>query len=125
MFNNIQRHIFFVNAFFPSTSQEYMSEMWMCFFVVCKKFLHDEFWIELYMLQEIFACWILNWVVHVAGEGVGVALSSFKKGTEVYEVEYCAYVELRRPVFKKDQSLTAGEFQVLTNTGQTGVSYSI
>jgi len=66
-----------------------------------------------------------NWIAPFAGEGVGVAFSSFKKGTEVYEVDYCGYVELRRPIFKKDQSFTAGEFEVLTNTGQTGVKYSI
>ena len=60
-----------------------------------------------------------------AGEGVGTALSSFKKGALVYEVMYCGYVELRRPIFKKDKSFTAGEFEVLTNNGQTGVSYSM
>lgn len=66
-----------------------------------------------------------NLLLVTHGEGVGVAFSSFKKGTEVYEVDYCGYVELRRPIFKKDQSFTAGEFEVLTNTGQTGVKYSI
>lgn len=54
-----------------------------------------------------------------------MALSSFRKGAEVYDVDYCGYVELRRPIFKKDRSFTAGEFEVITNTGQTGVKYSI
>lgn len=76
-------------------------------------------------VEEIFASWILIELVPFAGEGVGVALSSFKKGAEVYEVDYCGYVELRRPIFKKDQSFTLGEFEVLTHSGQTGVSYSI
>ncbi|CAK8559988.1 unnamed protein product [Lathyrus sativus] len=66
-----------------------------------------------------------NLLLVTHGEGVGVALSSFKKGAEVYEVDYCGYVELRRPIFKKDKSFTAGKFEVITNTGQTGVSYSI
>ncbi|KAE9611229.1 hypothetical protein Lal_00012006 [Lupinus albus] len=64
-----------------------------------------------------------NLLLVTHGEGVGVALTSFKKGFIVYEVEYCGYVELRRPVFKKDRSFTAGEFEVLTNAGQTGVGY--
>ena len=51
------------------------------------------------------------------GEGVGVTLSTFKQGATVYEVDFCGYVELRRPIFKKGQSFTAGEFEVLTHTG--------
>ncbi|XP_061348812.1 uncharacterized protein LOC133294183 [Gastrolobium bilobum] len=66
-----------------------------------------------------------NLLLVTHGEGVGVALSSFKKGATVYEVDYCGYVELKRPIFKKDQSFTAGEFEALTHTGQTGVSYFI
>ncbi|XP_016182750.1 uncharacterized protein LOC107624806 [Arachis ipaensis] len=61
-----------------------------------------------------------NLLLVTHGEGVGVALSSFKKGTTVYEVDYCGYVELRRPIFKKDQSFVAGEFEV---TGQTAVNF--
>ncbi|XP_004510117.1 uncharacterized protein [Cicer arietinum] len=66
-----------------------------------------------------------NLLLVTHGEGVGVALSSFKKGSEVLEVDYCGYVELRRPIFMKDHSYTAGEFEALTNTGQTGVKYII
>lgn len=65
-----------------------------------------------------------NLLLVTHGEGVGVALSSFRKGAVVCEVDYCGYVELRRPIFKKNQSFTAGEFEVLTNAGQTGVKYS-
>ncbi|KAK7277112.1 hypothetical protein RIF29_18262 [Crotalaria pallida] len=65
-----------------------------------------------------------NLLLVTHGEGVGVALTSSKIGYTVYEVEYCGFVELRRPVFKKDESFTAGEFEVLTNNGQTGVSYA-
>ncbi|KAF7844955.1 phosphoglycerate mutase family protein [Senna tora] len=64
-----------------------------------------------------------NLLLVTHGEGVGVALSAFLKNATVYEVEYCAYVELKRPIFKKDQSFRVGEFEVLTHTGQTGVSY--
>lgn len=41
----------------------------------------------------------------------------------VYEVDYCAYTQLRRPIFIQNKSLKTGEFQVLMNHGQTGVSY--
>jgi hypothetical protein len=58
-----------------------------------------------------------------AGEGVGVAVSAFKKDVTVYEVDYCAYTELRRPIVHKDQSFTAGSFEVLTRNGQNGVSF--
>ncbi|XP_027336550.1 uncharacterized protein LOC113850279 [Abrus precatorius] len=61
-----------------------------------------------------------NLLLVTHGEGVGVALSSFNKGATVYEVDYCGYVELRRPIFKKDQSFTAGEFEV---NDQTGVNF--
>lgn len=64
-----------------------------------------------------------NYIAPFVGEGVGVALSSFKKDVTVYEVDYCGYVQLRRPIFKKDQSFTAGEFEVLTHNGQTGINF--
>lgn len=64
-----------------------------------------------------------NWVKHFTGEGVQVAVSSFKKDAEVNEVDYCGYVELRRPMFMKDHTFAAGEFDLLTTSGQTGVSY--
>lgn len=66
-----------------------------------------------------------NWVKHFTGEGVQVAVSSFKKDAEVNEVDYCGYVELRRPIFKKDHTFITGEFDLLTPSGQTGVSYSL
>lgn len=55
-----------------------------------------------------------------------MAISSFIKGAKVYEIEYCAYVELRRPIFQKAQNLyTAGNFKVLTHTGETGICFSL
>ncbi|TKY68955.1 Histidine phosphatase superfamily, clade-1 [Spatholobus suberectus] len=64
-----------------------------------------------------------NLLLVTHGEGVGVALSSFKKGVTVFEVDYCGYVQLRRPIFRKDQTFIAGEFEVLTHNGQTGVNF--
>ncbi|OIV89603.1 hypothetical protein TanjilG_15876 [Lupinus angustifolius] len=64
-----------------------------------------------------------NLLLITHGEGVEVALSSFKKNAKVYELQYCAYVELKRPVFNKQRSFTTGEFHVVTNSGETGISY--
>ena len=52
-----------------------------------------------------------------------MALTTFLKDAKLYGIEYCSYVELRRPIFREDQSFTAGEFDVLTRSGQTGVNY--
>ncbi|KAM3733260.1 hypothetical protein ACB098_11G121800 [Castanea mollissima] len=64
-----------------------------------------------------------NLLLVTHGEGVGVAVSTFMKDTTVYAVEYCAYTELRRPIFHKDHSFTAGNFEVLTHNGKTGIEY--
>nr|KYP49707.1 hypothetical protein KK1_028575 [Cajanus cajan] len=64
-----------------------------------------------------------NLLLVTHGEGVKVAVSSFRKDAVVNEVDYCGYVELRRPIFKKDDTFTTGEFDLLTPSGQTGVSY--
>ncbi|XP_054783239.1 uncharacterized protein LOC129290478 [Prosopis cineraria] len=66
-----------------------------------------------------------NLLLITHGEGVGVALSAFKKDAQVSQIEYCAYVKLRRPVFQKDQSFTAGEFKALNLSGQSGITYSL
>ncbi|ESW06501.1 hypothetical protein PHAVU_010G053300 [Phaseolus vulgaris] len=65
-----------------------------------------------------------NLLLVTHGEGVGVAFSSFQKEVEVYDVEYCGYIQLRRPIFKKDQSFTAGEFEAIVHNGQTGIKYT-
>lgn len=52
-----------------------------------------------------------NWS---AGEGVGVAVSVYLKDATVYEVEYCAYAELKRPILK-DHKPTTANFDVLTH----------
>ncbi|KAJ4834794.1 hypothetical protein Tsubulata_030069 [Turnera subulata] len=57
------------------------------------------------------------------GEGVGVSVSAFLKDVTVYEVEYCAYSELRRPISLDLQSFTAGDFSVRTKPGVTGVGF--
>lgn len=66
----------------------------------------------------LFVNFLLN-----SGEGVGVSVSAFLKDATVYEVEYCAYSELRRRVFQENQSFTSDAFEVRTKNGQTGVSY--
>ncbi|CAJ2669922.1 unnamed protein product [Trifolium pratense] len=57
------------------------------------------------------------------GEGLQTALSSTRKDGAKAKLQYCAYVELRRPIFNKDQSFDGGEFNVLPHYSQTGVSY--
>lgn len=64
-----------------------------------------------------------NLLLVTHGEGVGVIFSSFKTGAMVYEVDYCGYVQLRRPIIKKGQSFTTGEFEVVNHNGQTGVNF--
>ncbi|CAI8612419.1 unnamed protein product [Vicia faba] len=59
------------------------------------------------------------------GEALQTALSSTRKDVAdaKAKLQYCAYVELRRPIFKKDHSFAGGEFNVLPHYSQTGVSY--
>ncbi|KAL5862282.1 hypothetical protein ACOSQ3_003563 [Xanthoceras sorbifolium] len=64
-----------------------------------------------------------NLLLVTHGEAVGVAVSAFLKDVIVHEVAYCAYTELRRPILSENGSLTAGEFDILSNPGQTGISY--
>ncbi|XP_028754116.1 uncharacterized protein LOC114713612 [Neltuma alba] len=66
-----------------------------------------------------------NLLLITHGEGVQVALSAFEKDAQVTKIEYCAYVKLRRPVFQRDHSFTAGEFNVLNISGQSGITYSL
>ncbi|EEF50287.1 conserved hypothetical protein [Ricinus communis] len=64
-----------------------------------------------------------NLLLVTHGEGVGVSVSAFMKDVTVYEVEYCAYSELRRLILKEEQTYTTGEFEVLTKSGETGIGY--
>ncbi|XP_031287763.1 uncharacterized protein LOC116146488 [Pistacia vera] len=66
-----------------------------------------------------------NLLLVTHGEAVGVAVSAFAKDKTVYEVDYCAYVELKRPVESKNDSCSAGDFEVYTDHGKTGVSYVV
>lgn len=42
----------------------------------------------------------------------------------MYEVDYCAYVELRRKVSSKDGSVKAGDYEVVLSHGQAGIRFS-
>ncbi|XP_059651629.1 uncharacterized protein LOC132299170 [Cornus florida] len=65
-----------------------------------------------------------NLLLVTHGEGVGVSVSAFLKDTTVYEVEYCAYSHLKRSIsFGENRSFTAGDFEVFTSNGKTGISY--
>ncbi|XVF22808.1 hypothetical protein REPUB_Repub12eG0202800 [Reevesia pubescens] len=64
-----------------------------------------------------------NLLLVTHGEGVGVSVSGLLESTTVIEVDYCAYSELRRPISCESESFTAGNFEVLTKSGQTGVAY--
>ncbi|XP_068650906.1 uncharacterized protein [Aristolochia californica] len=64
----------------------------------------------------------LLFVTH--GEGVGVAISSLLKNVFVYDVEYCAYAHSRRQItFGAGQKFVAGNFEVLTGNGMTGICW--
>lgn len=63
-------------------------------------------------------------MVDVLGEGVGTTFSTFYRDTTVYEVDYCAYVELRREVSSKDGSVETGEYEVVLSHGQAGIRFS-
>lgn len=59
-----------------------------------------------------------------SGEGVGVAVSTFMEDVLVYGVEYCAFVQLQRPVFRKGDSFVFGKFEVKLRTdGQDGIKH--
>ncbi|CAH2063384.1 unnamed protein product [Thlaspi arvense] len=64
-----------------------------------------------------------NLLLVTHGEGVGTTFSTFYKETTVYEVDYCAYVELRREVPSKDGSVKAGEYEVVLSHGQAGIRF--
>jgi hypothetical protein len=65
-----------------------------------------------------------NLLLVTHGEGVGTTFSTFYKDTTVYEVDYCAYVELRREVTGQDGSVKAGEYEVVLSHGQAGIRFS-
>ncbi|XVF79790.1 hypothetical protein PTKIN_Ptkin15bG0017900 [Pterospermum kingtungense] len=64
-----------------------------------------------------------NLLLVTHGAAVGVSISSFLEDTTVVGSNYCAYSELRRPISCKDESFTAGKFEVLTKSGQTGITF--
>ncbi|MQM05275.1 hypothetical protein Taro_038079, partial [Colocasia esculenta] len=69
-------------------------------------------------LSDKYASENLLLVTH--GEAIGVAVSSFLEGVEVFNVDFCAYSHLQREVnFKDSKTLTAGDFKMLTDNGKT------
>ncbi|KAG2260955.1 hypothetical protein Bca52824_080249 [Brassica carinata] len=61
-----------------------------------------------------------NLLLITHGEGLETTFSAFYKDTTVHEVDYCAYVELRREVLSKDGSVKIGEYEV----SQSGIRFS-
>lgn len=61
-----------------------------------------------------------------AGEAIGASVASFLEDAMVFEVEYCACCHLQRNILSNSSQASSTEnFRVLTESGQTGVSYSI
>ncbi|XP_055962207.1 uncharacterized protein LOC130015657 [Mercurialis annua] len=65
-----------------------------------------------------------NLLLVTHAEGVAVSVSAFKKDVTVYEVDYCAFSELKRTVLEEDHKYITGEFEVLTKSGETRIGYS-
>ncbi|KAJ4896268.1 Phosphoglycerate mutase family protein [Raphanus sativus] len=61
-----------------------------------------------------------NLLLITHGEGLVTTFSTFYKDTTVHEVDYCAYVELKREVLSKDEDVKIGEYEV----SQTGIRFS-
>lgn len=79
-------------------------------------------------------CYLLDLVVWAlihpsfscAGEAIGATVASFLEDAMVFEVEYCACCHLQRNILSNSsQAFSTENFRVLTESGQTGVSYSI
>ncbi|XP_022975437.1 ubiquitin-associated and SH3 domain-containing protein A-like [Cucurbita maxima] len=65
-----------------------------------------------------------NLLLVTHGEAVGVAVSTFMEDVLVYGVEYCAFVQLQRPVFRRGDSYVFGKFEVkLRNDGKDGIKH--
>lgn len=65
-----------------------------------------------------------NLLLVTHAEGVGVSVTAFSTGATVSEIDYCAYTELRREIINKNGKITAGNFDLLTRSGQTGITFS-
>ncbi|KAF8110804.1 hypothetical protein N665_0079s0116 [Sinapis alba] len=65
-----------------------------------------------------------NLLLITHGEGLDTIFSNFFKDATVHEVDYCAYVELRREVSSKDGDVETGEYEVVLSHGQTGIRFS-
>uniref|UniRef100_A0A0D6QW59 Phosphoglycerate mutase-like protein n=1 Tax=Araucaria cunninghamii TaxID=56994 RepID=A0A0D6QW59_ARACU len=58
------------------------------------------------------------------GEGVGVSVSAHKEDIYVYMADYCAFSHAQRTIFScLTDGVEAGKFEVLTDSGQSGILY--
>ncbi|XP_071697052.1 uncharacterized protein [Rutidosis leptorrhynchoides] len=64
-----------------------------------------------------------NLLLVTHGEGVGTSVSAYTPDhLTVYDVEYCAYSLLQRPISnKEDESVTGSAFEVILDQGYTGI----
>lgn len=72
---------------------------------------HVNFSMFFYMVIDIVA----------AGEGVGVAVSSFSN-LQAFDVEYCAFAQLQRQIRGSNDS-NDKTFKMILQEGQTGIAY--
>ncbi|KAL3738927.1 hypothetical protein ACJRO7_020329 [Eucalyptus globulus] len=65
-----------------------------------------------------------NLLLVTHGEAVKVALLTHLEEAARFEIKvnYCGYIQLRRPVVQSSEALEAGEFELLTSHGQSGVN---
>ncbi|KAK8565945.1 hypothetical protein V6N12_059489 [Hibiscus sabdariffa] len=80
------------------------------------------------MLMMLLLCCFIdlnNWLYtfRMQGKGVADSVSAFKEDTRVTKIYYCGYSELRRSVSWKNQTFTTGNFEMLTKSGLTGITY--
>ncbi|GAA0162618.1 hypothetical protein LIER_18669 [Lithospermum erythrorhizon] len=61
-----------------------------------------------------------NLLLVTHGEGIGAVVSELMKGVNPYEVEYCAYLHIRRSISGSKLPSTNGELEVI---GQHGISF--
>ncbi|XP_039168306.1 uncharacterized protein LOC104430630 isoform X2 [Eucalyptus grandis] len=65
-----------------------------------------------------------NLLLITHGEAVKVALLTHLEEAARFEIKvnYCGYIQLRRSVVQSSEALEAGEFELLTSDGQSGVN---
>ncbi|KAJ8747051.1 hypothetical protein K2173_011363 [Erythroxylum novogranatense] len=59
-----------------------------------------------------------NLLLVTHGEAVATMVDEFSEDNQkVYDVEYCAYTDLKRPIKHEDKSYSAGDFKVVFSSG--------